>query len=167
MQFNNTTFESALGTYNSTDLVLQGPWVPWQGYTGRNNEVLQYTYNTQSYRTWNQESSQTNVPITSLNLGLMVSCKLDCVRSKQDDHIIILVGFMLDNNLPKICFAQALVEFTDGTAPNINTGPIASGDISQGIYDAINNQTHGQGTGRSDFPYIAKANIDCIVASVS
>lgn len=161
MDFNNITFEKTLSTYNSTDLILNGPWVPWNGLTGKNNTVLEYSYFGQNFRTWNQEFSQTNVPLTSLNLGLMVSCKIDYVRSDQDDHIIIMAGFMLYNNAPKLCFAQALVEFTGDSAANFNTGPVTSGDISQGIYDIIYT-----GSG-SYFSYVAKANIDCIAASVS
>lgn len=175
LNFDNGSFPAALGGSASS-------WAPKQDLTGGTypfNQVTEYTYEDSKYRTWYQESS------VSGSLGMFVSCKIDYEidDDQKDDHIIILMGFKIpdsDQTAPVMTFAQATVQFTDGSNSNVMTPAFNSGsgtqyystDIINSVYQFITSSLTGitmsdSQEGRKYLADIAQANMQAIVQCMS
>jgi hypothetical protein len=182
MAFNNGAFPGSLGSVISGYGTVQN----WQqedtsnGGTYPFDQAAEYTYETYPFRTWYQESS------VSAQLGIFVSCKLDYEASdnSQEDHVILLLGFRLPQSTgdkPALTFAQATVQFTDGSNPNIMTPPyndVSNGtsyytsDVIDSVYNYIQGQLSGvtmssSQQGRKYLADVAKANMQAICDCVS
>lgn len=181
MAFNNGNFPSALNT-----VIGNGSVKDWtqedtsSGNTSPFGQAAEYTYQSNPYRTWYQESS------VSAQLGIFVSCKLDYEigDGSKDDHVILLLGFRLpdtNGDPPSLTFAQATVQFTDGSNPNIMTPPynnVSTGtsnytsDVIGSIYNYIQEQLSGVSMtssqqGRQYLADVTKANMQAICNCVS
>ncbi|TDB64066.1 hypothetical protein [Arundinibacter roseus] len=174
MNFNYNTFAQKLDGYSGMDVDDEHTnygWVQWdKKSTDDFNKVVKYTYEnskgTFHYETWHQETS-----LMKQNAGMMVSAKIDFNRGTGDDHIILMAGF---NHKADLIFAQASVQFHGHEDANIITSPITSGDIAQGLQDAIQEQildSYGHvddsTDGRHTLPYIAKVNLEAMDEATS
>jgi hypothetical protein len=175
MAFSNANFPNALKSTIGSSSNLN--WQVKQDLFSTSNtefqQVVEYTYQNYPFRTWYQESS------VSAKLGMFVSCKIDYEigDNSKDDHIIVLMGFKLPSTngaSPILTFAQAIVQFTDGTNTNIITPPYNSianttyhtSDIISSIHSYIHNalssvKTDSNSAGR---PYIADVTQDNMIA---
>ncbi len=187
MSFSNYNFP-----YSLYSVMNQGMSLNWQvkgGLTPTSNtlfqQVVEFQYDGYPFRTWYQESSISN------QLGLFVSCKIDYEidyvvgDGSKDDHIIVLMGFNLPSdangtNPPELTFAQATVQFTDGTNANIMTPPYnsisntanKSSDIINSVFTFIQNALVGvkmdsNSQGRRYLANVTQANMTAIQNCVS
>ncbi|MFN8344057.1 MAG: hypothetical protein U0X91_03600 [Spirosomataceae bacterium] len=180
LSFNNNSFPTALtGTLGNE----AGSWQIKQGLdagTWPFNQVSEYVYEGNNYRTWYQETS------VSGSLGMFVSCKIDYEigDDSKDDHVIILMGFIIpdtaDTFTPVLSFAQATVQFTDGSNENIMTpafngavgAPNYSTDIIGSVYQFITSKLNGismsdSQQGRQYLADITQANMSAITQCMS
>lgn len=179
LSFDNSSFPAALSAAIGSNA---GSWAVKQDLTGGTlpfNQVTEYAYEGSNYRTWYQESS------VSGSLGMFVSCKIDYEidyevgDSSKDDHVIILMGFIIpdtaDTTAPVLSFAQATVQFTDGSNDNIMTpafnsavgAPNYSTDIIGSVYEFISSGLTGismssSQQGRQYLADITQANMSAI-----
>ncbi len=143
-------------------------WNTKSGYDANNayNQVMEYVYSGYNFRTWYQEIS------FSVELGLMVSCKIDYeIDDDKDDHIILLMAFRVpaegDTN-PVLVFAQATIQFTDESESNIMTSPYTGDNIINDVYSDLSaglsndNVTTSEYGGRQYLADIAKANMQAM-----
>ncbi|MBO9617092.1 MAG: hypothetical protein J7619_30675 [Dyadobacter sp.] len=182
MAFDNSAFPNSLNSVVSGYGSVQN----WQqentgnGGTYPFNQAAEYTYDSYPFRTWYQESS------VSAQLGIFVSCKLDYEigDNSKDDHVILLLGFRIPNtagDLPTLTFAQATVQFTDGSNTNIMTPPynnVSSGtsyyasDVIGAVYNYIQDQLtnvtmNSSQQGRKYLADVTQANMQAICNCVS
>ncbi len=166
MAFSNNDFPAAL----SNALSDNGSAKDWaQSATGKIstfNQVVEFTYENNLYRTWYQESS------VSAQLGMFVSCKIDYETGdkSKDDHIILLMGFAIPagGQVPVISFAQVIVQFADGSNTNIQSNAYNT-DVINSIYDDLRTRLAGismnnSQQGRQYIADITKANMNAINA---
>ena len=174
MAFSNNDFPAAL----SSALSGNGSAKNWaqsaNGKTSTFNQVVEFTYENNPYRTWYQESS------VSAQLGMFVSCKIDYETGdkSKDDHIILLLGFAIPTGgqVPVISFAQVIVQFTDGSNTNIQSNAYNT-DVINSIYNDLQSKLAHIATGSLSYDsnqqgrqYIAditKANMNAISACMS
>lgn len=180
MAFDNNSFPGALNTQ-----LDNGSASGWQqenvqdGGTYPFNQAVEFTCQSFPFRTWYQESS------VSAELGIFVSCKIDYEidSNSKDDHIILLLGFKLpdiNGDKPELTFAQATVQFTDGSNPNVMTPPYSSvsgtsyysGDVINSIYTYIQNalanvQMQSNQGGRQYIADVTKCNMLAIAQCTS
>ena len=172
MFFSNNRFPDAL----STALGSEGSANSWAQKQGAGNvestfnQVVEFIYNNFQYRTWYQESS------VSASLGMFVSCKIDYEISddSKDDHIILLMGFsipMQGQTPPVLSFAQAIVQFTDGSNTNIQTNAY-NNNVIDSIYNSLttalaNVTADSNQQGRKYIADVTKDNMNAIVACMS
>lgn len=130
------------------------------------NEVIEYTYQNFKYRTWYQETSESNA------LGMFVSCKIDYeIDDHKDDHIILLVGFRVPSagqSAAVLNFAQATIQFTDQSNDNIMTTPCTGNDIVNNLTNQLHNAVSkisidSSKGGRHYLSDIANANLKAII----
>jgi hypothetical protein len=147
-------------------------WVgDWSAFPNSNgtapyNNVMEMTYHNYNYRTWYLETS------LSQSLGMLVSCKIDYEIDGKDDHIILMAGFTmppLGSTAPVLAFAQATIQFSDGSNANITTDLYSKGDIVSQLFTNLHNQLanvkHDASTGgRVYLADVAKANLNAMVA---
>lgn len=180
LNFDNGNFPTALtGTLGSE----AGSWQIKQNMDAGAlpfNQVSEYAYQGSNYRTWYQETS------VSGSLGMFVSCKIDYEvgDSSKDDHVIILMGFIIpdtaSSTAPILSFAQATVQFTDGSNDNIMTpafngavgAPNYTTDIIGSVYQFIDSKLSGitmssSQHGRQYLAVITKANMSAIAQCMS
>jgi hypothetical protein len=169
MSFSNTGFPSALNNALSGNGSANN-WM--QGANGKIstfNQVVEFTYKNNPYRTWYQESS------VSAQLGMFVSCKIDYEigDNSKDDHIILLMGFAIpsEGHVPVISFAQVIVQFTDGSNTNIQSNAYNT-DVINSIYNDLKNKLAGASMnssqqGRQYIADITRANMNAINTCMS
>lgn len=188
MKFSIEDFNTEMKSYDIGNLVANS----WETKKGTDNLLMEYTYtptpndvlSVESFRTWEQESSSPNIRVEGIDGGLIVTCKIDYVRPDKhlDDHIILMTGFLPQNNVPTLCFAQVMVQYTANEGHNVSSGAITKGNIIDGIVNYLNDQIkylpqsippqNGFGNdvlspkGWQYFPYIVRANLECIAKSV-
>jgi hypothetical protein len=182
MAFDNGTFPGSLNSVISGYGSVQN-WQQENGLDGGTypfDQAAEYTYESYPFRTWYQESS------VSAQLGIFVSCKLDYEigDNSKDDHVILLLGFKLpdtNGDRPTLTFAQATVQFTDGSNPNIMTPPynnVSSGtsnytsDVIDSVCDYIQSSLsgvsmNGSQQGRQYLADVTRANMQAICDCVS
>ena len=177
MNFSRDIFATNLG--HNTGNSFSGTstdWHQWSNTTGYLNTQLSYSTGGFSYRTWSPETS--TMPT---DLGLVVSCKIDFVNGINDDHMILVVGFLkVAGAAPTINFIQASVQFNGDADQNIMIDPIKSDpnnptqNLGQVLYDSLNSQiaadkfgTDYASEGRKTFPLIAQTNLNSMVGAVS
>ncbi|SDF87730.1 hypothetical protein SAMN04487996_11371 [Dyadobacter soli] len=182
MAFDNGSFP---GSLNSR--IGNGSVQNWQqensldGGTYPFDQASEYFYESCPFRTWYQESS------VSAQLGIFVSCKIDYEigDNSKDDHIILLMGFQIPataGEKPTLTFAQATVQFTDGSNANIITPPYNNvadtsseyytTDIINAIYEYLCGQLSGVSMssdqhGRQYIDAVTQANMQAICDCVS
>lgn len=175
MSFDHDVFISSLAAYSGITLSTSS-WVQWSGTVGFLNKEVDYTKSGYTYRTWYQETT-----VMVQGAGMLVSCKVDFVRTGYDDHITLLVGFAAGSTSAEPAFAQASVQFTDlsnsGDFSNIIGTPIradTSSDLATGIYNSLQSQISGMDFGsaanneaRQTLPDIAQANVQAILAAAT
>jgi hypothetical protein len=171
MAFSNSGFPSALNSALSGNGSANG-WAQKSSATGKTstfNQVAEFTYQNNPYRTWYQESS------VSAQLGMFVSCKIDYEidDNSKDDHIILLMGFAIpsEGQTPVISFAQVIVQFTDGSNTNIQSNAYNT-DVINSIYNDLqsklaNVSMNSSQQGRRYIADITKANMNAINACMS
>lgn len=177
MSFDHNAFATSLNNNSDTSVTSANnggtyDWSQWSGDSGDLNKILDYTQSSYPFRTWWLETSSAN---PAAGLDLIVSCKVDYVRGTTDDHIIIVVGFLLSDSGPLTYFAQASVQFGGQEDYNFASTPVTSGDFGQEIHDQLHAVISGDDfgiiddttEGRNEIPDVAKANIDAIRAAVS
>lgn len=171
MSFGYASFEGALDQA-SDSLVTSGNWATKSGLDRSTsfNDVIEYQYNDYPFRTWYQEVS------LSLELGMFVSCKIDYEidSGDKDDHLILLVGFSVPaegQDQPVLSFAQATIQFTDGSNDNVMTSPCfsANGDVIDAVCSQLSSSLSGVTTdsnsgGREYLADVARANLEAMVA---
>lgn len=169
MAFSNSGFPTALSTALSGNGSANNWMQSAAGKTSTFNQVVEFTYQNNRYRTWYQESSVT------AKLGMFVSCKIDyeAADNAKDDHIILLMGFAipLEDHIPVISFAQVIVQFTDGSNTNIQSGAYNTNVINS-VYNDLRSKLAGisMSNGQQGRRYIAdvtKANMNAINACMS
>lgn len=169
MAFSNSGFPTALGNALNGNGSAKGWTQSTSGKTSTFNQVVEFTYQNNPYRTWYQESS------VSSQLGLFVSCKIDYeIDGSKDDHIILLMGFAITSTsqqTPVISFAQVIVQFTDGSNTNIQSNAF-NVDVINAVYNDLKSKLSSVSMdddqkGRQYIAEITKANMIAINACVS
>jgi hypothetical protein len=175
MSFDHDTFLSTLAQYSGITL-SESSWTQWSGTNGQLNMEIDYSKNDYDYRTWYQEIS-----VMIQGAGMLVSCKVDFVRTTYDDHITLMVGFAAGSSSAEPAFAQASVQFTNTTDSsdysNVIGAPVrvdTNPDLAEGIYDTLNSQISTMNFGstanneaRQTLPDIARANVEAIIAAAT
>ncbi|MEZ5015622.1 MAG: hypothetical protein R2800_01100 [Flavipsychrobacter sp.] len=167
MTFDHNTFATELGSQN--EITISKSWFQWANTSGSLNTTMEYMKGGDTYRTWYQETSNMKE-----DAGMLVSCKIDYERATGDDHIILLTGFAITQDGPKMIFAQASVQFHGSEDNNIVGAPVKSGDMAQGVYDSLSailsdnfGEVDDSTAGRQTLPEIAKLNVAAMQAAVS
>ncbi len=168
LAFSNSNFPSALNSFLGGNGSANNWTQSTSGKTSTFNQVVEFKYQNNPYRTWYQESSVT------AKLGVFVSCKIDYeIDGGKDDHIILLMGFSipLEGQTPVISFAQVIVQFTDGSNTNIQSNAYNT-DIINSVYNDLKSKlSHvsmdNDQQGRRYIADITKANMNAINTSMS
>lgn len=170
MNFNYSAFPENL---ESVDHIHDShSWDQWNGSDKTVNQVDEYRYHIgdddhhYQYRTWYPETS-----IVGDNVGLLVSTKIDYLRGTGDDHLVLLAGFLKTGTL---FIAQARAMFHGNSGSDFAIDPVTTGDIAQGVYDAITEISQDKSfggnhdtKGRNGYAYIAKANLIAMTKSLN
>jgi hypothetical protein len=164
MAFSNSNFPAALNSALNGNGSANNWIQSASGKTSTFNQVVEFTYQNNHYRTWYQESS------VSAQLGMFVSCKIDyeTADDSKDDHIILLMGFAIpsEGHTPVISFAQVIVQFTDGSNTNIQSGAYNT-DVINSIYNDLQSKLtsvsmNSSQQGRRYIADVTKANMNAI-----